>query len=136
MRRLEKGSSSTSRQRTATLARSTPAFPAMTRSAASVGSPLAIHRPSSPRWRCARFARTATRQSVSSTGSSRPVTARASVRTAPSGSYPAPVTSSSRPSAQIVVTVICPAVSVPVLSVQMTVTEPSVSTDGSRLTSA
>ncbi len=107
---------------------------AATTSAPSVGSPTMLQVSlSCTRW--ASLQRTAARRrSLRSSSSS--LTGSDPRMNVPSGSYPTPVTSMVWPSSQMRRTVISFLVSVPVLSEQINVVQPSVSTAGSRLTMA
>ncbi len=110
-----------------------PALAAATTSAPSVGSPFTVHAPSFS-------TRCASDDSVAAFRSSRRVvdgpTPLPSCWNSPCGLYPAPVTSYDPSPVTMRRTVISFFVSVPVLSVQMTVVDPSVSTVGSLRTSA
>ncbi len=117
-----------------------PSFSTSTLSAASVGSPTRVKTFST-----ASYPISASLHSAQPAASSRmpppPSVASVMPRTLPTGSYETPSTSYSRscgaplgPGRSAVtseVTVIWLVVSVPVLSVQMTVVQPSVSTEGS-----
>ena len=109
-----------------------PPLTARTTSAASVGSPR-IDQPSPP---CTRRASPQSSPALSSSPSGSGSTTSPSDRKRPKGSYPAPSTVTAAAGVQRLSTVIWFSVSVPVLSVQMTVVSPSVSTDESRRTRA
>ena len=116
---------------------SKPALAAATSIAASVGSPRIVQTslPSTgSRSRALLQSTAAVRQSSSRVFAS-PVTEAPSAEKEPVGAYPTPSTSTVSPGSQTSRTVIWFAVSVPVLSVQMAVVEPSVSTLESFFTS-
>ncbi len=132
---LSKGIASRRAWRSRTFAASMPSFAAATTSAPSVGSPL-IDQTSSLRSSVASLHRAPAR-SRSPTSSGVDASAEPSRSRSPSGAYPTPL-SEKLPllGVQISWTVISLRVSVPVLSEQMMVVDPSVSTAGSLRTTA
>ena len=118
---------------------SSPPFIATVSNAASVGSPNARHRASVASGGTSRASLHNTTASSNERTSSSPtaVTSRPPSSSRPSGAYPTPVTSNTRPSGNTTATtVISFFVSVPVLSVQITLVDPNVSTAASRRTTA
>ncbi len=120
----------------------TPRLPAKARRAPSVGSPLIDHWPPTRlgAWSTASLQAAATQATLSS-ASSRPRSmaspgALSSSANVPSGAYPSPLTTTVPAGVQTRSTDILFSVSVPVLSVQITDTDPSVSTAGSLRTRA
>jgi hypothetical protein len=114
----------------ACLATSTPSRRAKTSSATSMGSPCPTQPPS--RWQT----RPLEHRAATSAASRIAGRACASARTVPTGSYPTPSIAAEPSGVQTSSTDILFSVNVPVLSVQMKVVEPSVSTDSSLRTSA
>ncbi|OPY25192.1 MAG: hypothetical protein A4E23_00112 [Methanomethylovorans sp. PtaU1.Bin073] len=112
-----------------------PALAAATSKAISVGSPIPFHSllDSSS---AALLHKAAALSSISKPLLFSISTGVPSISNSPMGPYPIPVTSSSLPGSTIFLTVISLRVRVPVLSVQMTVVEPSVSTPSIFLTIA
>ena len=131
--RVESKGSSATRGRCATSCSCrSPPFSARTTSAPSVGSPTTVQPPSWVTSRVSLQSRPARSSSASGPG----WITWPPLRNRPNGSYPTPSTSTSRSGVQTRCTVSSFSVRVPVLSVQITVVSPSVSTDESRRTSA
>ncbi len=126
------GSSESRGARAASCSCRSPPFSASTTRAASVGSPSTVQ-PSWP-WISRASLQSSPARSRSSSGPGS--TTSPPERKRPKGSYPAPSTVISPAGVQTRSTVIWFSVRVPVLSVQITVVSPSVSTDESRRTSA
>ena len=131
----EKGISATRGNSRRSASGSNPAFRPNTRRAPSVGSPRTVQSPSVSS-RAASLHNMAIRAISASTGWSPGLTAASPIANDPEGSYPEPLTSTISPSRKRRRTVISFFVRVPVLSVQITVVQPMVSTAGRRLTMA
>ena len=116
--------------------RSIPAFSARLIRAPSVGSPTTDQVPVSSWLRAASLHSTAAVANCCTSDRSRTSTPSPASVNPPSGAYPTPDTNSSVPGSMTRTAVISLRVRVPVLSEQITETEPRVSTAGSRRTIA